>query len=148
MDTNEAMKKITEQFGSREGFLGYQLVMLSMMGQPCDITFYKRKPLLHVIIHERLSLALAYGAGAKKLQEMLANIEVSNGSKINLMEIWTVNPMPKGEFSEEKLKAVDLSKGEEKVGPNGETLRKMISDTYHCKTKEEEDYYLRRFIAS
>ena len=147
MDTKEAIAKITEQFGSRESFLGYTLVTLSMSGQPCDITFYK-KPLLDVTVHERLSLALAYGAGAKKLQDMLSNIKVSDGSTVNLMEVWTVNPMPKSGISEEDLKAVDLAKGDEKVGPHGETLRKMISDTYHCKTKEEEDHFLRRFIAS
>jgi hypothetical protein len=56
--------------------------------------------------------------------------------------------MPKGGISEDSLQAADLAKGEERVGPNGETLRKMISDTYHCENKEEEDYYLRRFIAS
>ena len=148
MDTKEAMAKLTEKFGSREALLGHQLITLSMLGQPCDITFYKKKPLLDVTVHERLSLALAYGAGAKKLQEMLANIKVSDGSTVNLMEVWTVNAMPKGGISEEDLEAVDLSKGEEKVGPNGETLRKMISETYHCKTKEEEDHFLRRFIAS
>ena len=148
MDTKEAMAKLTEKFGSREALLGHQLITLSMLGQPCDITFYKKKPLLDVTVHERLSLALAYGAGAKKLQEMLANIKVSDGSTVDLMEVWTVNAMPKGGISEEDLEAVDLSKGEEKVGPNGETLRKMISETYHCKTKEEEDHFLRRFIAS
>lgn len=49
---------------------------------------------------------------------------------------------------EDELQAVDLFRAEEGVGPNGEKLRKMIGDTYHCASKEEEDYYLRRFIAS
>lgn len=43
----------------------------------------------------------------------------------------------RGSFYKKDLEAVDLLKAEEKVGPNGETLRKMISDIYHCKTREE-----------
>jgi len=148
MDANEAMRKIEEEFGSRLAFLGYQIVMLSMTGQPCDITFYKRKPIINVTIDQQINLALMYGAGAKKLKEMLENIKLSNGETISIAEIWTINPMPKNGFTDEELAAVDLSEAEEKVGPNGETLRKMISDTYHCQSREEEDYYLRRFIAS
>ncbi|MBA7693040.1 hypothetical protein ES703_101615 [subsurface metagenome] len=56
--------------------------------------------------------------------------------------------MPKGGFTEDELAIVDLAKAEENVGPNGETLRKMISDTYHCQSRDEEDQFLRRFIAS
>jgi len=148
MDANEAMKKIEKEFGSRLAFIGYQIVILSMTGQPCDITFYKRKPIINVTIDQQINLALMYGAGAKKLKEMLENIKLSNGQTISIDEIWTINPMPKNGLTDEELMAVDLSEAEEKVGPNGETLRKMISDTYHCQSREEEDYYLRRFIAS
>ena len=56
--------------------------------------------------------------------------------------------MPVGGFSEEELENVNLSQAEEKSGPNGEPLRKMIRDTYHCNTREEEDRFLRRFIVS
>ncbi len=148
MDANEAMKKIEKEFGSRLAFLGYQAVMLSMTGQPCDVTFYKRKPALDVTIDQRLSISLMYGAGAKKLKELLESIKLSNGEVVSLGEIWTLNPMPKGGFAEAELAAVDLAGAREKVGPNGETLRKMISDTYHCKSTDEEDRFLRRFIAS
>ena len=148
MDTKEAKAKLIEKFGSREGLLAHVLLTLSMTTQPCDITFYNKAPLLDVIVHERLSLALAYGAGVKKMQEMFAEIQVSGGSTVNIKDVWGVNPMPVGGIGEEKLQAVDLSEGDAKVGPNGETMRKIISDTYHCKTKEQEDYFLRRFIAS
>lgn len=148
MDTQDAVKKLEEQFGSRYGFLGHQLIMLSMMGQPCDVTFYKKKPALNVKIDQKINIALMYGAGAVKLKEMLESIELSNGDRVSISEIWTINPMPEGGFSEEELAAVDLSEGEEKVGPNGETLRKMISETYHCNSTAEEDQFLRRFIAS
>ena len=148
MDTKEAIEKIEEKFGSRLGFVGHQITMLSTTGQPCDITFYKAKPAIRVKIDQQISLALMYGAGAKKLKEMLENIKLSNGRTVHIGDIWTIHPMPKGGFSDEELQAVDMSGAEEKVGPNGETLRKMISDTYHCTSKDEEDRYLRRFIAS
>jgi hypothetical protein len=148
MDTKEAADKILERYGSREVFLGNQLVTLSMTGQPCDVTFFKRKPAIDVIIDPKIHIALMYGAGAKKLGQMLMNIKLSNGEVISIEEIWTINPMPKGGISHEELNSVDMSKAEEKVGPDGETLRKMISDTYHCETEEQENLYLRKFIAS
>lgn len=93
-------------------------------------------------------MAIIYGAGPEKLKEMLENIKVSSGEIISINEIWTIHPMPEKGFTEEELQKVDLSKAEEKIGPNGETLREMIRKTYHCESKEEEDYYIRRFLAS
>ena len=152
MDAKEAQERmqrlIHERFGSREGLLGYQLITLSQFGQPCDVTFYDREPLIDVKVDQQLALALAYGAGAKKLVELMGRIKFSDGSIASLGEIWTVNPMPKEGFTEDQLKAVDMSEAEEPSGPNGETVRKMISETYHCRSREEEDRYLQRFIAS
>ena len=148
MDQAEAMKRLQETFGSRESHLGFQLLTLSTTGQPCDVTFYKKKPILDVRVNEQMGLAIMYGAGPEKLQEMFSRIKFSDGTTANFGEIWTVNPMPKGGFSDEELKAVDMSEGEEKSGPGGETVRQMISETYHCKSAEEEDRFLRRWIAS
>ncbi len=148
MEKEEVTRFIEKEFGSRLGFLGHQILMLSMTGQPCDITFYKKAPAIDVRIDQQITLALMYGAGETKLKEMLENIKLSNGDSVSINEVWTINPMPKGGFSKEELEAVDLREAEKEVGPNGETLRKMVSDTYHCKSREDEDYYLRRFIAS
>ncbi len=148
METKDAMERIQQEFGSRYGFLGHQLIMLSMTGQRCDVTFYKNDPAIDVKIDQKINIALMYGAGAKKLKEILENIKLSNGDTISINEIWTINPMPQKGFSKAELDSVNMEEAEEKVGPNGETLRKMISDTYHCKSREDEDQYLRRFIAS
>ncbi len=148
MDTKELIGKLETEFGSRLGFLGYQILMLSMTGQKCDITFFKKKPAIDVKIDQQINLAVMYGAGAKKLQEMLENIKLSNGDSVSISEIWTINPMPAGGFSKEELDSVDMDEAEQEVGPDGETLREMIKNTYHCESKDEEDYYLRRFIAS
>lgn len=148
MDTKERIAKLEKEFGSRVGFLGHQILMLSMYGQKCDITFFKKKPAIDVKIDQQINLALMYGAGAKKLQEMLENIKLSNGDSVSIGEIWTINPMPSGGFTKEELDSVDMTEAKQEAGPNGETLREMIKNTYHCKSKDEEDYYLRRFIAS
>ena len=148
MDMDEGMKKIEEIFGSRFVFLGHQILTLSTFGQPCDITFFKKGPPIDVTVDPQLALAVMYGAGPERLHEMLQSIKLSNGAEVSINDIWTINPMPKGGFTREELDAVDMSQAEEKAGPNRETLRKMIKDTYHCKSQDEENYYLRRFIAS
>jgi hypothetical protein len=148
MDTKEMIEKIEEKFGSRIGFLGHQILMLSMTGQKCDITFFEKRPAIDVKIEQQINLAVMYGAGTRKLKDMLENIKLSNGDSVSIGEIWTINPMPKRGLTKEELDSVDMAEAEQEAGPNGETLREMIKNTYHCKSKDEEDYYLRRFLAS
>jgi hypothetical protein len=148
MNPEYVQSKMMELFGSREGHLAWQLITLSEFGQPCDVTFYNRKPIFDVRVSERISTALMYGAGAAKLQELLSRIEFSDGTTASFGEIWTINPMPKGGILQADLDAVDMSKGEQKVGSQGETMRQIIRETYHCASREEEDRLLRRFIAS
>lgn len=145
--TQEATKRLEQHFGSREGMLIHNLTILSSSGQPADITFYRRKPLINVQISTKIAAARLYGLEGQ-LPRILKRIEFSNGVAASLAEIWTVNPMPIGGFTDEELAAVDLSEGEERQGPNGEKLRKMIGKTYRCKSRKETDFYLRRWIAS
>ena len=143
----EAINRLEQQFGSREGKLTHTLTMLSTSGQPTDVTFYKRRPFIDVKVSTKISAARLYGLESH-LSRLLKRIEFSNGAVVSLGQIWTINPMPMGGFSAEELASADLSRGEEKLGPRGETLRKMIRKTYHCKSRKETDYYLRRWIAS
>ena len=122
--------------------------LLSQTGQPCDVTFYRRDPIIDVRVDQQLFLALAYGAGHKRLADMLNAIKFSDASTAAITDIWTLNPMPKDGFTEQQLASVDLDDAESPVGPNGEALRQMIRDTDHCTTVQQEDKYLRRFIAS
>jgi hypothetical protein len=144
----DARKRLDELFGSREAMLAFTLITLSSTGQPTDVTFFRRKPILDVKVNEGLGAAMMYGAGAKKLQELLNRTKFSDGTVVSLGEIWTVNPMPTGGIPQADIDAVDLAEGEAKIGPNGETMRRMIRETYHCETRAEEDRFLRRFIAS
>jgi hypothetical protein len=148
IDQKEMLKKLKARFGDRVGMLGFMVLELSVSGQPCDVTFHNNPPVLDVKIDPKITLALMYGAGAKKLQEMLNNISLSNGNVVSLGEIWTIHPMPVDGISEQELAAVDLADGEQRFGPNGETLREMIRDVYHCQSKQEEDKFLRRYLAS
>jgi hypothetical protein len=143
----EAMKRLEQHFGSREGMLRHTLIMLSISGQPTDVTFYRRKPILDVRVSTKLGAAQLYGLQAR-IPTLLRRIQFSNGTVAGLSEIWTINPMPKGGFTQAELDAVDLSEAEQRAGPNGETLRKMIRESYHCKSRKETDFFLRRFIAS
>ena len=143
----EAIKRLDQHFGSREGMLTHTLTVLSTSGQPTDVTFYRRRPLLDVKVSTKIGAARLYGLESY-LPRLLKRIEFSNGAVVSLGEIWTINPMPMGGFSAEELASVDLSQGEERHGPRGETLRKMIRKTYHCKSRKETDYFLRRWIAS
>jgi hypothetical protein len=147
-DKKKIMENLEKKFGGPVAMLGQMILHLSMTGQPCDVTFRKRKPALNVKIDSQISLALMYGAGAKKLQEMLANIRLSNGESVSLDEIWVVFPMPADGFSDQELEEVDLALGEEQWGPAGETVREMIRNVYHCESKKEEEKYLRRYLAS
>jgi hypothetical protein len=148
MELDEARERFNKIFPTRESHLGFQIVTLAETGQPCDVTFYRRKPILDVTIDQQIAHAMMYGAGAGKIAQMLSSIKFSDGTVASMSEIWTIHPMPKGGLSVSELRAVDLSEAEEPSGPNGETLRKMISETYHCKSRDEEDRFLRRFIAS
>lgn len=143
----EAMKRLDQHFGGREGMLTHTLTMLSTSGQPTDVTFYRRKPLLDVRVSTKLGAARLYGLESH-VPRLMKRIEFSNGAVASLDEIWTVNPMPIGGFTAEELAAVDLSEAEQRIGPQGETMRKMIRKTYHCKSRKEADIYLRRWIAS
>jgi hypothetical protein len=123
--------------------------MLSMSGQPCDVTFIKDKPAaLDVKIDQNISLALMYGAGAQKLQEMLSGIALSNGQVVSFSDIWLILPMPAKGLSPGELAQVNLAEGDVKAGPNGETVREIVRNVYHCKSKDEEDRFLRRYLAS
>src|SRR6476646_6341269 len=102
MDEKEAMKKMTETFGDGRRLLAHQILMLSMSGQPCDVNFFKKKTSLEVKIDQKITLALMYGAGANKLQEMLNQISLSDGQTVGFGEIWLILPMPYNGFTDQQ----------------------------------------------
>jgi|ERR1035441_4176099 hypothetical protein len=147
-DEQKMLKAMLKRYPSRFNLLGEQILQHSLSSQPCDITFRDREPILSVKISNKITLALMYGAGPDKLKEMLENIPLSNGDTVSINDIWVIFPMPKGGIPQEELDAVDLAEGDKEAGSQGETVREMIREVYHCKSKEDEDRFLRRYIAS
>lgn len=148
MSFEEDAKAIKEAFGSAQQINTQTFLHLLTSGQPCDITFKNRKPLIDVVLDPELKYALMYGAGPEKIQQMLSSVKLKGGGSFNYGDVWVISPMPKGGFTKEELAAVDLAEADEPSGPNGVSMREMISNSYHCETREEEDLYLRRFYAS
>lgn len=148
VDYQSAAAKLAEHYGSREGMILQQIIHLSTFEQPCDVTFYKREPMLNMKVSPKYGAAMMYGAGAAKMMDLLSPVEFADGSTARLEEIWTLNPIPKESFTEEQLAEVDLSDGDAVAGPGGETVREMIARTYHAKNEQEVDRALRRFLAS
>ncbi len=42
MDIKEMKEKIEKVFGSSTGLIGHQNLILSMTGQKCDVTFFRK----------------------------------------------------------------------------------------------------------
>lgn len=147
-DKKKAMANLLKHFGGAMDILIHQIIHLSNTEQPCDVTFRDKKPVINVTLDSRIAFGLMYGAGPKKMRELLSGIRLSNGETVSLDEIWVVFPMPVGGFTEGELQGVDLALGEEQWGPNGETVREMIRNVYHCESEQEEEKFLRRYLAS
>jgi hypothetical protein len=144
----EPMRRMHEIFPTREKHLAWQLVFFSEHGSEFDVTFHDRKPILGVKIGKDLWRTLAFGGSETAARRILENLRLSDGTVVDWRDIWTANWMPPGGPSEEALAAADMSQGDMRAGAGGETIREMIRATYHCATREEEDRFLRRWIAS
>lgn len=125
-----------------------KVIHCSTFEQPCDVLLKGEKPRLDVKISPKYGAALMYGAGAAKMAEMFATLELQNGETLPLGKVWDILPMPRNGITLEELDAVDLTEGEAVGGPNGETVRQMITEMYNCQTEAETEQALRRFLAS
>jgi hypothetical protein len=61
IDSQEGVRRLEQHFGPRELMLAEMLITLSIAGQPMDVTFYRRKPILDVRVEERLGIAMISG---------------------------------------------------------------------------------------
>jgi hypothetical protein len=83
-------------------------------------------------------------SSSEQLEHLCRRIRSSDGSAISLAGIWTLNYMPR----DLDISGVDLFEGDRRIGDGDETMREMISDSYRCRSRAEEDFFLARFIAS
>lgn len=125
-----------------------RLEQYALSGQRCDITFFSSKPKIDVRISPQFFYALMYGAGPKDLRPLIEKIELSDGTQINALDVWTINPMPKEGVAQDDLDSVDISRGDQELPNTGKTMWEIIRETYKCENDAETEHYLRRFLAS
>jgi hypothetical protein len=141
------MQRVSEIFGTRQEFLLWQLMHYATSGQTFDATFFDREPILEVTLDQAFAYELINGS-RRGLRRLCSRIRFSDGTITPITRIWTLNFIPHGGIDNETLRGVDLVRAEVRAGPNGETAREMIRETYRCASTAEEDYFVRRWIAS
>ena len=134
-----------EGIDHRQQYLLEILRELNLSGGKFDLTTYSGIRLLNCILPGEFATHL-YGAYRTEVFEYrMKNIPImsSDGKEMRLplSDIWIVHPLPNKEISDGDLRAVDPSKADEE-------LKEMIRKGYHCKSEEEFDFYLRRFLAT
>jgi hypothetical protein len=142
-----AMQRVTEIFGTRDEFLLWQLAHYARTGQTFDVTFFDREPILEVTLDQAFAYELINGS-RRGLRRLCNRIRFSDGTIVPITSIRTLNYIPHGGIDNETLSGVNLVRAEVRAGPNGETAREMIRDTYRCASTAEEDFFVRRWIAS
>jgi hypothetical protein len=148
----DEMKRIQDfveaTFGSHDSLLAHQIITHSIYALPCDVTFRDRKPFLDVTIDEKIGQSLMSGAALDVLHDTLNYIRFSNGESARFNDVLLIVPMPVGGVSQAAMDAVDLSEADDLAGLEGETTRDMIREVYRCETRDEEEHFLRRYLAS
>jgi hypothetical protein len=118
--------------------------------QAFDVTFYDREPILEVTLAEHwageFSVALEYGT-TERYNKLLNRVIFSDGTAATFESIGGLNFMPPN-LKHLNLNHVDLVQGEDAAGFGGETVRQIIRETYRCRSRAEENYFLARWIAS
>jgi hypothetical protein len=146
--TTNLEQRMQEIFGSREGHLLWQLRHYAGTMQMFDATFYDREPILSVTLSHSWArdfcAALMFGGSSQRIRKVLDHVTFSDGTTVSLGEIWTLNYMP----ADLDTTGVDLARGEDVIGQGGETVRQIVHETYRCRSRAEEDFFLARWIAS
>jgi len=143
----EEMGKLMAHFGLREHIMLMKLLIASQTAELCDIFFLDKRPILNVTPTSNLIRVAYAGASVTKIINLVKRIELSNGRIISLNQIWSVNRMPKGGFSERDLEAINIERAEEPILNTDQTTRNLVQKFYGCAA-DEEDKYVRRFLAS
>jgi hypothetical protein len=142
-----AHQRMQEVFGSPQGLLVWSLHHFARTMQPFDITFLQREPILDVTLskHWAREFCTAFLSNSdRNIARLLERVAFSDGTVVDLREVWTINYMP----AELDTAGVDLARGEEVIGAGGETVRQIVRATYRCRSRAEEDFFLARWIAS
>jgi hypothetical protein len=145
---NFDLDRIEEIVGNRTENLFWQLLFAEHPFTRFDVTFHKREPILEVTLNKsyarNLCAALMYDEEPRRLKELPDHVQFSDGTVVKASEIWTLNFIP----DDLDVNGIDLARAEEVIGFGAETVREIIRDTYRCRSRAEEDYFIARWIAS
>jgi len=154
----DARRRLDELFPSKFSHTMFQLEYYAGTHQKFDVSFYQREPILDVCLerdfaHELLAVLnrphmLMRRPGARRLSALLKRIVFSDGATAHIDDIWTINHMPPDRLTIAALDSADLAQAEVRAGYGGETIREMLRETYRCASAAEEDWFVRRWIAS
>lgn len=123
------------------------MMICSQTGTPADVTFHSKEPMINVVFSPELEASLNCNGRADRLKKLPTDVALADGTLLAFDDIWTINIMPPEKLTPKALASADLTEGDKPLNNEGLTLRKIISQTYHCKNKEQEDFYLRRALA-
>jgi len=147
----DARQRLLALFPTRLDHMTFQLQHYAQTMQRFDVTFLGREPVLDVHLNKefarQLNVALR-AKNAKLIAKLLGRLHLSDGTTVNVDAIWTINYMPPGGVTVAQMESADVAEAELPAGPNGETVRQMVSQVYHCASAAEENWFVRRFIAS
>jgi hypothetical protein len=154
MWTNSEIENARQQmnafFPSRSSHLLLQLQHYAQSAQRFDVTFLDREPVLDVHLNKefarQLNVALR-AKNAKLIAKLLDHLHLSDGTTVSADSVWTLNYVAP-DITIAQMEGADVAEAELPAGPNGETVREMIRAVYHCASAAEEDWFVRRFIAS
>jgi len=148
----DARQRLLALFPTRLDHTMFQLQHYAQTMQRFDVTFFDaRPPLLDVCFNKEFARQLNVALRAKNAKlttKLLKRLHFSDGATAHIDSVWTINYVPPGGFTIAQLEDADLALAETRAGPHGETVREMIRATYRCASAAEEDWLVRRWIAS
>jgi hypothetical protein len=150
-EINDAQQRLNDLFPSRFSYLLFQFQHYAQTMQRFDAIFFDCEPYLDVTLDKGFARALDAAISAKdavRTALLFENVTFSAGSKANVDSVWMLNFMPPGGVTIAQMVNVDLAEAEVHAGPQGETVREMIRNTYGCATAAELDWFVRRWLAS
>ena len=148
----DARQRLLALFPTRLDHTMFQLQHYAQTMQRFDVTFFDaRPPLLDVCFNKEFARQLNVALRAKNAKlttKLLKRLHFSDGATAHIDSVWTINYVPPGGFTIAQLEDADLALAETRAGPHGETVREMIRATYRCASAAEEDWFVRRWVAS
>jgi hypothetical protein len=152
---SDVRQRMDTLFPTRLSHMMFQLEHYARTLQKFDVTFYQREPILDVQLdrdfaHEFVAASTCWRRNeyVRRLQALIQRVVFSDGTKVHVDDIWTINYMPSDGITIVQLDSADIAEAEMKAGYGGETIRQMIRETYRCSSTAEEDWFVRRWIAS